>query len=236
MRKIIPILLAVIIAAASSVGAFAYLDISDSNVNNAVQELSSFDIINGYDDGTFRPDTSITRAEFSKIIIKACGYDNNGYSKISSFNDVADSNWAKDYIYIAKSLGIVNGINDTAFSPDSGITYEQAIKMIVAALGYEEDAQNRGGYPNGYINVADSLGITSGVFFSNTDKATRGDIALMIYNSLNVEYYDIWNNNGVVEKKLSDITLYEKHELIQEIKESGGISSGATDGTEEAVG
>ena len=218
-----------------TVNGYAYYDINNKDLETKVEELSEFNIINGYDDGLFKPDNPITRAEFCKIIVNTVFADTSeAYERC--FTDMSDTHWAKDYIYIAKNLGIVNGVNDTTFSPDSNITYEQAIKMIVAALGYEESAENKGGYPNGYISVANSLGITSGVSYSNTNKATRGNIALMIYNALNAKYYDIWNNNGIIEKKLSDTTLYERHKFIQEIQENGDISSDVSDNTEEAVG
>lgn len=225
MKKIISLLCAAFVLV-SSVSTLAFYDIDDVDVESAVEELSSFDIINGYNDGSFRPDNYITRAEFSKIIVAACGYTYNGYDDNLRFYDVNSSDWFKDYVYIAKSLDIVNGVDDVNFEPNSNITYEQAIKMIVAALGYNDEATNQGGYPNGYISVANVLGITNGVNYRNTNKATRGDIALMVYNALYAECYTIWNDNGTVKRQMSDITLYEKHTAVKNVVENGGISSG----------
>lgn len=209
----------------SSISVVAYYDIDDSNVESAVDILSSFDIINGYEDGSFRPDAYITRAEFSKIIVKTCTYEYNGYDENTGFYDVSSSDWAKDYIYIAKNLNIVNGVDNRHFEPESNITYEQAIKMIVAALGYGDKAE-KVGYPQGYINIANSLGITDNVNYINEDYATRGDIAVMVNNALYSEYYNIWNENGTIKRQLSDISLYEKHMMISEILENGGVSMG----------
>lgn len=228
MKKIIAII-SVIILIISSVNVFSFYDIYDSDTDNAVDTLSSFNIINGYEDGSFRPNDYITRAEFSKIIISACDYEFNGYDENMRFYDVGNSHWAKNYIYIAKNLGIVNGVDERDFEPESNITYEQAVKMIVAALGYADKAERAGGYPYGYKKIAQELGITDRVNYSDGDIATRGNIALMVYNAMFVEYYTVWNDNGEIKRNPSELTLYEKHESIKHILENGGIGNGIED-------
>lgn len=204
-----------IICLSFGINCFAFEDIYDNELSNITETLSEFSIINGYEDGTFQPYNTITRAEFAKIIIATTNfYMDVPYS--NSFEDI-NNHWAKDYIYLAQSVGIINGVSDTLFAPDDNVTYEQAIKMIVAALGYNEEAVKMGGYPNGYIQQANSLGIMSGVSYNKTDYATRGDIATMIYNALNVDYYSIWNENGTIKRMSTEKTLLEIHEDLLNI-------------------
>lgn len=170
-----------------------------------IMTLTKLGIINGYteDNGatySFKPEGEITRAEFSKIIITALGADASVGSS-DKFTDI-DSHWAKGFIIAAADRGIVNGMGDGTFEPDSKVTYEQAVKMIVCAAGYENQAQAFGGWPKGYLAQADNLGITKDAVSANTTApAARGIIAQLMYNVLDVDVpeYDI---NGSLKKDL----------------------------------
>lgn len=213
MKKIIPILVCICFLC---INASAYYDVNDYALENKIETLSNYNIINGYDDGSFKPNNLITRAEFCKIMIDTILADAAENSQ-NSFADVSDNHWAREYICISKGLGIISGVSDTLFAPDDNVTYEQAIKMIVAALGYNEEAVEMGGYPNGYIDQANLLGIMSGLSYNKTDYATRGDIATMIYNALNIDYYSIWNENGTIKRMSTEKTLLEIHEDLLNI-------------------
>ena len=210
MKKIIALLCCLSILTSTC---FAFSDIENKSHSELISELVNYGIINGYDDGTFKPQENITRAEFAKMIICATGYNYTEYEIYEDFVDVSNSHWAKDYIYVSKKLGIVNGTSSTTFEPESNITYEQAIKMIVCSLGFGDDAINQGGYPNGYINVANKLGITSGLSFVQTDVATRLDIALMISNILDIRYNYFYEDEGQIMLEESVITLREMHNM-----------------------
>lgn len=143
-------------------------------------------VINGYEDGTFVPQGLITRAEFTKMLVFALGLQNIAVEP-TEFTDVSDC-WAKCYIKTAYDRGIINGMGDGIFAPNNNVTYEQALKMVVCLLGYESYAEANGGYPDGYTNQASVLGLTkniSGVKFK--EEATRGVIAQLVYNALEVE-------------------------------------------------
>ncbi len=96
-------------------------------------------IINGYADGTFKPDKNITRAEFVTIIVKALDL---ATSKINSFSDI-ESHWAKDAISIAYANGIVKGFEDGSFKPNELITREQMATIVVNAFKLESKQSNK---------------------------------------------------------------------------------------------
>jgi len=211
MKKFLCVMLAVLLCASGVVFAFSDIDSSDKNLSEAVDVMTKFGILNGYGDGTFRPANEITRAEFSKVIIATIMTEKEIDGTETRFLDVNDGHWAKNYIYLSRKLGIVNGMTVDTFAPENKITYEQAIKMIVAALGYDKQASEYGGWPNGYIAVAQELGITKGLTFDRTANATRGDVVLMLNNALNIDYYILTPVGEIIETKLSDLTLYERH-------------------------
>jgi len=104
----------------------------------------------------------------------------------TKFADVPADHWATGFINVAVDLGIINGYPDGTFAPENSVTYAEAIKMIVAALGYTPKAEAMGGYPGGYLAVAAEKEISDGVTVVGALAANRGDIALMIDNALTV--------------------------------------------------
>ncbi len=214
MKKIISTIIVFLML--SQLSAFAYSDISNAQLASKIETLSNFNIINGYEDGTYRPHNNITRAEFCKLIMCATMNDYvDEYDKC--FIDVSESFWAEEYIYAAKALGVVNGTTETTFDPEANITNEQAVKMIVCSLGYGDEAVSAGGYPNGYIKIAVDLGIVSADNFIGKELSTRQSIAEMVYNTLDVEYYFIsLTEDGEFEKSKSESTLREFHEFLND--------------------
>lgn len=233
MKRILSIVIAIILSLGCVVYAFSDVDANDKKLNDSVNVMTEFGILNGYEDGTFRPNNKITRAEFSKVIIETIMTEEEISGDETKFLDVRENHWAKDYIYLSRKLGIVNGMTIDTFAPENNITYEQAIKMIVAALGYDKQASEHGGWPDGYITVAQNLGITKGVSFDRTANATRRDIVLMLNNALNIEYYILTPVGEIIETKLSDLTLYERH--MNSLKSDGttATTSDKTNNTEQ---
>ena len=175
---------------ASSVAAFAvdFPDVeSTASYAQAVQELSALDVISGYDDGTFGPDKLVTRAEITKMIVDALAERSSAEASTEStkFADVSADHWAKGYINQGVANGFIAGMSDTEFDPDANVTYVQAQKMLVSAIGYETYAQAQGGWPTGYKTSAASLDITKGISgITDSTELTRAQVAQMIDNAM----------------------------------------------------
>lgn len=175
---------------ASSVAAFAvdFPDVeSTASYAQAVQELSALDVISGYDDGTFGPDKLVTRAEITKMIVDALAERSSAEASTEStkFADVSADHWAKGYINQGVADGFIAGMSDTEFDPDANVTYVQAQKMLVSAIGYETFAQAQGGWPTGYKTYAASLDITKGISgIKDSTELTRAQVAQMIDNAM----------------------------------------------------
>ena len=96
----------------------------------AVSTLSKMGIIKGYEDGSFKPDASISRAEFAAI---AARFDPDGDKTPATFSDVS-SHWAKDEISIAANHGWIKGYEDGSFKPDQKITRAETMTLVNRVL------------------------------------------------------------------------------------------------------
>ena len=97
-----------------------------------IQTLVDKSVINGYEDGTFKPDNSITRAEFCTIITKALVNDGliSYVTPSGIFNDVATGDWFAPYVETAAINNFVLGIGDNKFDPEALITRQEMAKII----------------------------------------------------------------------------------------------------------
>jgi len=189
LSKVLAVVLALVMAL-SMVSFAAYTDVADdANYAEAVSVLSSLDMLKGYEDGTFKPEGDITRAEFAMVVCRLLGYAATAEVSASyaPFNDVPANHWASGAIALAAQQGIVNGYGNGNFGPEDNVTYEQAIKMVVAALGYTIVAESNGGYPGGFQIVAAQAGILDGITDGKAGvPASRGVVAQLAYNALEV--------------------------------------------------
>jgi hypothetical protein len=172
-----------------SLGTFAasYSDVPANHERfEAIDSLSSSDIITGFPDGSFKPDESVTRAQMAALITRMFKLS-SGTVDAMPFSDVAKDHWASSNILAAKKMGVINGFPDGTFKPDDKVTYEQAVKMIVSSLNYGSAAEAKGGWPNGYIQQAASLGITKKAIMAQAEPSPRGMIAQLLFNSTTVD-------------------------------------------------
>lgn len=107
---------------------FAMSDIEGHWAENLLQSWKNANLISGYEDGSFRPDVPVTRAEFVHMLNKAVGYD---YAGSISFSDVSPSDWFYNSVAIAVGEGYASGMPNGTFEPNSIITRAQA-----AVFGY----------------------------------------------------------------------------------------------------
>ncbi len=177
----------------------AFSDVAETDAfSGAVSNLSTLGIINGYEDGTFRPLNNVTRAEFTALILRAIGYGDIGSTELTDppYPDVvtSDVSWAIGNIRTAKAMGIVTGYEDGTFRPMNNVLYEEAITMIVRAIGYENYTPDGGEWYTKYLTTAGSIGILKNVNGTISVPATRAIIALLINNVLES---DATKNNTV---------------------------------------
>ena len=101
--------------------------------------LIDYGIVHGDPDGNLRLSDTITRAEFTKVIVEVASVSKDSYDTDSPFTDVPYFHWATKYICTAYKNGIIAGMSEGIFAPDSPVTNEQAVKMIKSKIGSSID-------------------------------------------------------------------------------------------------
>ena len=107
----------------------------DDWFNNAISTLTNMGIINGYEDGTFRPNNPITRAELTKMAVSFFSSADQYFGKTPSFSDVPANAWYTRFIAAAEALGLINGYPDGTFRPTNYITRAETCTIVNRTLG-----------------------------------------------------------------------------------------------------
>ncbi len=149
--------------------------------------LADKGILSGYTDGTFGADKYITRAEMATLICRMLGQKSIAKAT-TSFSDVKREHWASGFIKYAADNGIINGDGNGKFRPEDYVKYEEAIKLAVCAIDYDRCLMpSPFDWSAHYIEIAKANGITNNLRGSKGSNATRGDVAVMVYNAINAQ-------------------------------------------------
>lgn len=243
-------LIALPLQSASAVGMKTidhYIPMDIDEEHWAWEEINDFinaDIIDGYMDNemnmTVKPSDKVTRAQFTKILVKALSLEINGTPK--TFKDVKSSAWYYDSVNIASSLGIINGKQDGTFAPNDYITRDQMTKMIV--LAFEKTIElptastqkfsdvNKGFWAFDYINQAATIEIVNGYGsnFKPLNRATRAEAIVMVHRGLSKEQSNLPDEEVVKgflkvhileENRLVESTAYDKLMVLYEKNGTG---------------
>ena len=192
------VLAAFMFSVVGSAGAASFSDVTGTDVEaNAIYKLTSLGILEGYPDGTFGPEKTITRAEFAKIAVYTAGLQavaTGMQGTPSSFKDVSADFWANGWINVAAAQGFVKGYPDGTYKPQAQITQAEVITVLLRLLGYNDNLS--GVWPANYIAKAANLGILDDITFMANGAATRGTVAVLAAETLdeNVVVYEASNN------------------------------------------
>ncbi len=198
LSKVLSVVLAVAMLCSMSfaVSAATYTDVKTSDsYYEAVEALSALGVVKGYEAGDFQPEGKITRAEAATMILRVMDMASAESNRVDTiFSDVKSDHWASGTIAEATGAGIINGMGDGTFAPEAEVTYDQIVKMLVCAMGYQKKAEasvanGTNPFPTGYNIVANQKKITEGTT-KTEGGATRATVARLIYNALPVRLMD----------------------------------------------
>ncbi|WP_318361770.1 S-layer homology domain-containing protein [uncultured Agathobaculum sp.] len=192
-------------------GAASYSDKADIKASTAVDMLSSLGVIQGYDDGSFKPDTTVTRAQMAKMIftIMNGGNDNaDAYVSLpTKFTDLPTAAWAQGYVRYLQNTGIIAGKSATEFAPNKTVTGLEAAKMVLVAAGY--NAEKAGLTGAAWAQNTMKYGQLNNLFEdvnTNLNAALpRQYAAQILYNALDMERV-VWSNDIEDFKPATDIS------------------------------
>ena len=212
----------------SSVIAFSFLiGAAHADYDKATETLMEQGILQGDENGSLNLESYVTRAEFAKMAIETfnIGIKDNYRT---NFSDLSKNHWAYKYIMTAAENGIINGFEDGTVRPDDNITYEQAIKMAVHFIYYDEMT-----YPEEYIEFAIENQLLDSVNSNISEYMTRLDTVNLIYNVSeninNEDFYSSKSNYKAVSSAPSvnySAPLGEASEDLSSVFESGSAGGG----------
>ena len=197
-------LIGMMVVSASAAGFDDFSDKDEIVNKDAVSMLTILGVINGKEDGSFfDPAGNVTRAEMAKMIATVLnqGADVDGlYVGMNTGLTDVKGHWAESYINYCYSLGIIAGRGNGKFDPAATVTGNEAAKMLLVAAGY--DAQLEGLTGNDWAIKTASLASTLGIFDDLTaptgDPLTRDNAALLIYNALDIEMIQKYENGYAI--------------------------------------
>jgi len=161
-----------------------FKDISGNKFETAICYVKKKGIVKGYSDGTYKPNTPINRAEFTKIIIGTT-YENSTISGSNCFSDIKNE-WFAKFVCKAKKANIIAGYSDKTFRPQNNINLAEAMKIIIEGAAKTENFEipnAEGPWYQKYINVANQLELLKTINSNPSHNLTRGELAEIIYRS-----------------------------------------------------
>ena len=172
-------------------------------------------------------DSLVTRAEFADLVIKAVNMKPAYFEPL--FTDVTDVSPYAGSVIAAAHIGIIDGNGKGKFNPDEPIELYAAIKMSVAALGYNDIAWLNGGYPYGYLKIADELDMTDNISLEKS-LLSFADACVLIANMLKSDMCVVTSisTNSIAGQRqygVCPLTEYFHFDKIEGIVKTAGFAS-----------
>lgn len=209
----------VIPAAAAETARFS--DVKDQNTAITIEPLRLMGVLDGYADGTFRPNGQLTRAQFCKMASYIMNSESELglYRTVTIFPDVKPSHWASGYINLAaKGKGIIAGYPNGTFQPERTVTVGHAVTILLRLLGYK-DEEIGGVWPDSYMALGSIIGLTDGVGTNGNASLTRAQAAKLFLNLLDTAK----NGGGTLYTLSKETELYSVDGSTGEMKTRDGI-------------
>lgn len=190
LLKTIALTLALSLTATTAVFAAVPADVKGQSYEEAVTALVEKEIITGDTDGSFHPDSELTRAQACIIIVKSMNaptVEVTGSATqpvpSSGFSDMSGYGWAEGYISYAVKNDVVKGYPDGTFKPGNKVTMNELATMVLRAAGYSDETLG-GTWPSNYVNKATELEFLKNIPTPLPELATKWMAAQVDYNAL----------------------------------------------------
>ena len=194
MKKLLAMVLALVMTLSLAVSANALK--ADEKINEdyaeAVAVLDGMGVFKGYEDGSFKPENKITRAEVATIIYRIytqdlAKNDKSGlYASYNKFSDMAGAGWAAGYIGYCANAEFVKGYPDGTFKPSGNVTGYEVLTMILRAIGYDKNGEFTGAdWALNVAKYAEQAGVLANVKGVDLNApATRELVAELLFRAI----------------------------------------------------
>lgn len=200
----------------------AFTDINGSVNAEAILFVQQEGIVEGYSDGSYKPNNSINRAEFTKIVV---GSMNNTdiMAGANCFTDVEANIWYASYVCTAKAKGVIGGYPDGTFKPANLVNYAEAAKIIVEANGMQK-VDMGGTWYDGYIKALANA--NSSLKISPSAELSRGQMAQLIFNIKNHEKMMMDDEmDGEVGVEVGGALMVESKNIVENAMNANNVTT-----------
>ncbi|MGE5560123.1 MAG: S-layer homology domain-containing protein [Chloroflexota bacterium] len=193
---------------------------------DAVERLIALGIIRGYEDGTIRPASPVTRAELAALLIRSLGLDNLATlgARDPGFPDVGPAcQWAHGYIALVADRGLLTADPDGRFRPADGVTTAEAVTAVLRALGRERLIDPASAWPEGQLTLADAYGLGH-IRELAGNIATRSDVAGILAAALRLSIMEVGADGTLVNTGTSFLSRQTPGALVADGDVAGTLS------------
>ena len=243
LKKVLALVLAVvmIMGVVTVASAKDYTDVKGTdNYADAIDALSSLKILDGFEDGTFKADGTLNRAQAAKIVAIVHNAATNG--KIDA--DIADlyanaqnpfvdcnTSWALPYINYCRITGLADGMTATTYAPKRELTGVQWLKLMLTTLNFDtaKEGYTGTGWDINVLNRANEIGLTAGLAdgWKAIAPIKRGEAAQILYNALTAYLVEYGQNIKGYVPPVAAGTFLTKAFVANESVASTGVTLGA---------
>ena len=194
MKKLISLLIAIMtFFVNSAMAVFIPQDVQGTEFEKDVELLINLGLLEYTENGMMKPYSHMKRAEFANFLDGILSGKTTSERVI--FEDVGSDHYAKENINRLYEYGYIYGDGNSYFRPEDEITYNEAVRVMVSIMGYDAMAKYQGGYPNGYLSLAGSLGITDGVV-PDGEYINKGNVMRLLINCFEANPVEVTFVNG----------------------------------------
>jgi protein-disulfide isomerase len=194
IKRLIPAIVIIAISATAVLASFT--DVEGDHISyDAIQYLNENGVIQGYSDGTFKPENNVNRAEFLKILIEGNKIELDAEQYNSCFPDITNE-WFAKYVCYAKEMNWIEGYSDGNFRPENTIAYVEALKMLIEIHDYAQELEPPEDPDFWYVPYGE-LAVQKGFVkwasppYNPLAMQTRAEIAEMTYRSMMIKKHDV---------------------------------------------
>lgn len=201
------------VPAAENSAAFPDLALQSSAVQQSIAVLADKQVLTGYDDGTFRPEQTITRGEFAILLTRLAGLDTESSKNASYYSDV--SGYCKPYINAVTAAGLMRGVGGNQFKPGSVMTQQEVATALLRWAGLKDS--QLGSWPADYSAMAENIGMGDDITYTGSAAATRAEAASMaentiaLYDTLHADTPSLYFHDGQAQP------IFDYDEMIREV-------------------
>ncbi|WP_432406172.1 S-layer homology domain-containing protein [Wukongibacter sp. M2B1] len=191
-----------------------YVELADEKLlKNVLPRLEAFGIVKKTPGEEHDLKKEVTREQLAKLMIAVLNMEKEAKDaqNLNLYTDISADRWSAGYVNLAGSLGIIDEKDEGVFSPEESVTYPEAIAGLIRVLGYKDEFLP-GSWPGNYIAKAADLDITDDVEFNPSGVVDRGDILILINNTLKASGIEktVEDDGAIMYSEYNDTFLKKK--------------------------